>query len=408
MLGALPPFDLELPWWQEAGDVVAAARAHHGVEVSVLRLLEADKPGPPGGHVTYLAEVAGPVPESLRASWPDPSSLGSSSGGSSSLGSSAGAPSAGSSVLRFDGEGAGRASLRAPWARPGGPAASVTWALAQLGRDDAVAVQQRTWNLSAIWRIDAGGAPIAWIKQVPAFFAHEPAVLRLLSAAVPGLTPALLATGDAGRMLLAHIPGEDRYGADAAFRAEVGRDFHRVQEHFAARVPDLIAAGVPDRRRPYDRFARVAAPWLDTIDGLAELLDELPARLAAIEACGMPDTLAHCDLHPGNVRESPEGRVIVDWGDSSVAHPAYDILRLTEELPELDAAELLDQWADRWRRTAPGCDPHAAAALLRPVAALRAAATYQDFLDNIEDSERPYHEADVPERLAAAVAAAGF
>ena len=387
VLGALPPFELELPWWQEASDVVAAARLHHGVEVSVLRLLGADRPAPPGGHVTYLAQVASPVDVPL-----DP------------LPSSPSAPD--SSLLRLDDDLRRPASLRAPWAVPGGPAASVSWALEQLGRDDAVAVQQRTWNLSAIWRLDAGGGPIAWIKQVPGFFAHEAAVLRLLSAAAPGLTPALLAAGDAGRMLLAHIPGEDRYGADAGFCAEVARDFHAVQEHFATRVPELLAAGVPDHRRPYDRFARVAAPWLDTIDGLADLLDELPARLAAVEACGMPDTLAHCDLHPGNVRESAAGRVIVDWGDSSVAHPAYDILRLTEGLAQPDAAALIDEWAGRWRRTAPGCDPGTAVELMRPVAALRAAATYQKFLDHIEDSERPYHEVDVPDRLAAAVTAA--
>lgn len=41
VLGALPPFDVELPWWQEVGDVVAAARARYGVDVQVLRLLSA-------------------------------------------------------------------------------------------------------------------------------------------------------------------------------------------------------------------------------------------------------------------------------------------------------------------------------------------------------------------------------
>jgi hypothetical protein len=372
VLGALPPFDVELPWWQEAGDVVAAARARHGLDVQVLRLLGADRPAPPGGRVSYLAQVSAPPATVLRPAdvdlTPEP--------------------------------------RRAPYAVPGGPARSVAWALRRLGRPGAVAVQQRTWNLSAIWRLDAGGAPVAWLKQVPLMFAHEANVLPLVDGFAPGLVPRLLAAGEAGRMLLAHVPGEDRYGAGAGFRAAVARDFHPVQRYFAGRIGELLAAGVPDRRFDIARFAGVAAPFVDVIDGLGELIDELAERLVAVDVCGLPDTLVHGDLHPGNVRSDGSVRAILDWGDSTVAHPAYDILRLTEGLPAVEAAELVAAWAARWREAVPGSDPERAVALLRPVAELRAAAAYGDFLDRIEPAERPYHEADVPDRLAAAVAVA--
>ncbi|MEV6595918.1 aminoglycoside phosphotransferase family protein [Actinoplanes sp. NPDC051346] len=372
VLGALPPFEVALPWWQEIADVVEAARVRHGLRVTVLRLLAAGEPAPPGGPVTYLAQVCEPVEVPLK-----PYELGSQ-------------PS----------------PLRAPWAVPGGPDASLRWAFGQLGRDDIVASQQRTWNLSGIWRLDADGEPVAWLKEVPTFFAHEAPVLRLVAETAPGLVPVLLAADDAGRTLLAHVPGEDRYGAGASFCAEVARDFHPVQVRFATRVRELLAAGVPDGRPCLDRLARVAAPWRDTVEGLDELMEELPARLAAVDACGLPDTLVHGDLHPGNVRESTAGRVILDWGDATVANPAYDILRLAEDLPEQRAAALIGEWAGWWREAVPDCDPETAAALIRPVAQLRAAAAYQDFLDRIEESERPYHEADVPQRLTAAVAAA--
>src|SRR6185369_5325274 len=53
--------------------------------------------------------------------------------------------------------------LRSPYARPGGPAATVRWAeqvLAERGRPLRTAHQIRTWNLSAIWRLDtAAPAP---------------------------------------------------------------------------------------------------------------------------------------------------------------------------------------------------------------------------------------------------------
>ncbi|WP_305786840.1 phosphotransferase family protein [Symbioplanes lichenis] len=376
VLGALPSFEVGLPWWQEASDVVEAARLKHGVTVTVLRLLAADRPAPPGGEVVYLAQAHGDIGVSLEPF---------------------------ESVTAVGPADLAPEPLRAPWAVPGGPDASVAWALEALGPGDTVAVQQRTWNLSSLWRIDMAGRPVAWLKQVPWFFAHEPAVLRLLDGVAHGLVPEVLAVGEAGRSVLAHVPGEDRYDSGAELCATVAREFHPVQVEFAGRTGDLLAAGVPDRRREGDRFARVAEPWLDSIDGLTDLVDELPARLAAIEACGVPDTLVHGDLHGGNVRATATSRVIVDWGDSVVGHPAFDILRLTDGLPE--QPRLLAEWAARWRESVPGCDPGTALALYRPVAALRSATIYQDFLDHIEPSERPYHESDVPDRLRAAVAA---
>jgi hypothetical protein len=95
--------------------------------------------------------------------------------------------------------------------------------------------------------------------------------------------------------------------------------------------------------------------------------------------------------------------VIIDWGDAVVAHPGFDILRLTEGLPAPDAAALIAGWAAWWRAAVPGCDPERAAALLVPVARLRAAVQYAEFLARIEPSEHPYHAADVPDRLSAAV-----
>jgi hypothetical protein len=372
-LGALAPFQVSTPWWQEVAEVVATA----GSGVQVLRLLHADRPAPPGGHVTYLAQTTAapgglkPVDVDLA---PHPN--------------------------------------RTAYARPGGPAESIAWAvdaLAALGTPGATAHQQRTWNLSAIWRLDADGVPVAWLKQVPSFFAHEPAALGLVAGVAPGLVPPLLAAGADGRMLLAHAPGADRYGAGAELCAAIGAAFHPVQEHFVGHLDELTAAGVPDRRmdRPeaVRRFAAVAEPYYPAIDGLRELIGDLPRRFAEIARCGLPDTLVHGDLHPGNVRTDDDGRLtIMDWGDCTIGHPALDILRLTGDLD--DPAPLLADWAGRWRLAVPGSDPLRAAELVRPVASLRAAVAYAGFVAAIEPAERPYHAADVPARLADAVTAA--
>ena len=393
LLGALPAFDVESPWWQDVAQLIPAAKARHGVDVQILRVLHGvgvDRPAA-GGEVTYLAEVSGSPEVALSATEVDLSPQG----------------------------------LRAAYARPGGPAMSIGWgisALEALGTPGATASQQRTWNLSAIWRFDAAGAPVAWLTQVPRFFWHEPAVLGLVSGVAPGLVPPLLAAGDArlsertersegherrlkgqGRMLLAHVPGEDGYGAGAGVCADVAIAFHPVQAHFAGRADELLAAGLPDRRLSVEPFVRAAAPYYDRIDGLRGLVDALPDRLARVAACGLPDTLVHGDLHPGNTRVGLRAPVIMDWGDATVSHPAYDILRLTESLPAADAEALVAAWALRWRVSAPGSDPARAVELMRPVAHLRSAVIYTDFIAAIEPAEHIYHCDDIPAALNAAV-----
>jgi hypothetical protein len=366
VLGALPPVAVELPWWQSAADVVEAVRLSYGLDVTILRLLHAERPAPPGGAVTYLAQASlapanGLAPARVRLS-DDP--------------------------------------RRAAYARPGGPQASLRWALSALPVTITGAAQQRTWNLSSIWRLDTPTGP-AWLKEVPPFFAHEPAVLGWLAEqGHADLVPRLLAS-DGGRMLLAHIAGEDRYGAPLPIRDAIAERMHRIQVQSLVQVDRLLDLGVPDRRPATLAPLLTRVATTAGVPGLDDLLADLPSLLVEIQECGLPDTLVHGDLHPGNVRGS---LVLIDWGDSVVGHPAFDILRLTEDLPPASAQVLIDAWVSRWRSDVPGCDPVRALALMRPVAALIYAAVYAGFLDNIEPAEHPYHRDDVPAYLRRAAA----
>ncbi|MBU8859086.1 MULTISPECIES: aminoglycoside phosphotransferase family protein [unclassified Micromonospora] len=382
-LGALPPFGVPEPWWQEVGSIVAEVRQRHGLEVAVLRLLDADRPAPPGGHVRYLAQVvaapAVPLEPAVGALGvpPEPAVVDL-------------APH----------------PLRQPWAEAGGPARSIAWAtgeLRRLGRRVAAVAQQRTWNLSAIWRLDTDQGP-TWLKQLPPFAHHEPTVLTFPGELVDG--PVVLAADREGRMLLADVPGEDRYGAGERERAAIAAGHHAVQLRACGVVDELVAAGVPDLRG-----ARLAA-WIremlagHDVPAAAGLLDGLDHRLRQVVDCGLPDTLVHGDLHPGNVRGDDRHRTVIDWADSFVGHPAFDILRLTEDVDADAAARLVDAWARRWRTDVPGSDPRRAVDLLRPVAPLRQAAVYAMFLAAIEPGEHPYHVHDVPAASARAAAVA--
>src|SRR5262245_10177664 len=113
LLGVLEPFVVKTPGWQQVAGVIAVARGLTGFQVNVLRLLTADQVKPPGGAVTYLAEV-----QSLLLSHLESLSIQPVPAHLVEL------------ALRPEPQ-------RAAWAAPGGPARSVAWArtqLAALGR----------------------------------------------------------------------------------------------------------------------------------------------------------------------------------------------------------------------------------------------------------------------------------
>ena len=59
LLGMLPAFTVDDPWWPEVHPVVAAAHERFGAEVVVLRMLDVVSETRNGGDVTYLAELVG-------------------------------------------------------------------------------------------------------------------------------------------------------------------------------------------------------------------------------------------------------------------------------------------------------------------------------------------------------------
>lgn len=373
VVGMLPPLELSCPFWQESADVVLEARARFKVQVVVLRLLGADPSRRAGGVVSYVAELCSeasdvellPVSEALRET-----------------------------AQRRD-------PKRMPWAEPGGPSRSLAWATAALGlgeRGELRAVQQRSWNLSSLWRLETTAhASAIWLKQVPHFMKHESKVLGWLSGAVPGAGPTVLAADDSGRILLAHVPGEDLYGAPVAMRQLILERLHEVQCAGAAAVDELIELGAPDLRgskRAAD-IARKLVAWSPNYPGLAELLQGLDHHLARLEECGLPATLVHADNHPGNARWSGADVKLLDWGESFVGHPVTDIIGLIQDLPPAEAAPLLESWCSGWKAFAPGSRPEPALESARFIAAMHGAATYAHFLQEIEQSEWPYHREDV-------------
>jgi aminoglycoside phosphotransferase (APT) family kinase protein len=190
-----------------------------------------------------------------------------------------------------------------------------------------------------------------------------------------------------------------------------------VQASLVDDVEHVMALGGRDRRAvalPTDaedvigRTEVRAALTAAELTALESLLTDLPHRLDDIAACGLPDTVLHGDMHPGNWRREGDRLTLLDWGDVGVGNPMVDQRAFVERLADPALRERISGlWAALWAQLVPGSDPARAAYLLGPVAQLAAAATYQRFLDHIEATERVYHALDPVDRLRAAIAADG-
>ncbi|SER89429.1 phosphotransferase family protein [Lentzea albida] len=256
-------------------------------------------------------------------------------------------------------EPAADAPHRLPWARLGGPSELVAWADEHVERTGPP-VQVKSWNLSSVHRLPTANGD-AWLKTVPPFFADEGEVIRMVAAHDPGLVPEVIASAPR-RVLLAGAAGQACWDPRPEHVEEVVPRWVAVQ-HALAGEPRLKPCVVP------------------------------------MPDFGLPDTLVHGDFHPGNWFDSG---VVIDWSDVVWGHPALDAGRLIEFCrPEL--GDLIRRvWSEAWLRHRPDSRPLEALDTARRASHLLLAVQYQEFLDNIEDSEHVYHRDDPARELRAA------
>ena len=382
-LGAAGPFPVSVPWWSEVEPVVAYLREALDVPVLVLRLLlvEGGKGGR-DGHVTYhVAAFRRPAPELLAGRPVDQAAL------------------------------AGPEELPSPWARVEGIREVLSWASGILGtagrRVTGPAVQRKTWNLAALFRLPTGEGPV-WLKTTPRFAADEAGVIAAFAHLDPALVPPVIGAGQR-RVLLEHLPGEDCWDASPQLITSAVQRLAATQAKLANH-PASLPPGLPDRRT--QSIARQIRALLD-----GPVAGELTAREVAaargllnpfplLDECGLPDTIVHGDFHPGNWRSDGGPPVIVDFADAHVGNPVLDGLRAYDFLPAGKRPAAARAWIDAWASFIPGCEPARALRIAEPLAHLTYAVRYQEFLDGIEPSERIYHRGDPAAAVRAALRSA--
>ena len=347
VLGSLPPFEAATPWWQDIGPVVDGARERFAVDVTVLRLLRADRPHPPGGAVTYLAE-----PDRGRLRRPGP-------------GVGALAPWAGD--LPDD-------PLRQTWARPGGPDADLAWAdtvLAAIGRPRVGGHSRSARGTS---RACGGSRPPAARRGSRSSRRSSRTRARCSTRSRAGRWPSLACSGATARgRCSTRCPATTATTPRSPNGSRMVDGLVRLQAAWSTRTAELLGLGLPDWRGPAltGAIAALVERERDGLDGrdratLGAFVADLPARFAALAACGLPDTLVHGDFHPGNVRGDGTTMTLLDWGDAGVGHPLLDQPAFLAVIDDADVDAVATRWAAAWRSAVPDRSPSAPRPSSRP------------------------------------------
>jgi Ser/Thr protein kinase RdoA (MazF antagonist) len=168
----------------------------------------------------------------------------------------------------------------------------------------------------------------------------------------------------------------------ATAQARIGQPPHAIPdrrpETLAAAVRDLLDGPVGTELSPGELRAARSLQW----------------RWEMLADCGLPDTVVHGDFHPGNWRRGDGAPVILDFADAHLGNPVLDGLRVIDYLPAGRRRTAASAWIAAWTTAVPRSRPAAALRIAEPLAHLAYAVRYQEFLDNIEPSERVYHLGD--------------
>ena len=269
-----------------------------------------------------------------------------------------------------------------PWEHPDWLEQATAWIHAQLeaqGTDITGPIEilhQRPWSTLA--RLSTTNGTVYFKAPAPAY-PYEAALTQALARWRPDCTVPVLAvdldqgwllTADAGTTLrdIGRTPGQVEHWLKVLpLCAE-------LQIEMAARVPELLALGMPDRRLSI--LPQLYAQLLEDSDNLRvglepgltpeefQRLRDLQPGVAGLceqlASAGLPETLTHEEVHDGNVLVNGRRYIFIDWSDSSVAHPFFTMLvtiraaahrlELAEEGPEM--IRLRDAYLEPWTRFA--------------------------------------------------------
>lgn len=252
---------------------------------------------------------------------------------------------------------------RPAWLNPGWLPQAVSWideqlAGRELARSGEVAVIKR-WCLSCILRVPvpAGDFYFKATVDLP-LFVNEPILSDFLGQRYPQAVVRPVAIEPEKRwMLLPDFGPLIGWDVPAGAQEAMLRDFAALQQQAAQEPHTLRQMGCLDRGLPH-LMAQIE-PFFQELSQTnflsPELMGQLWQRTNQLQAIcqelgqfNIPHTLAHGDLHLGNVAGRGGQHTFFDWTDACLSHPFLDLLTIHTAKPPESKTHLRDFYLALW------------------------------------------------------------
>ena len=200
-------------------------------------------------------------------------------------------------------------------------------------------------------------------------FRAEAVITQTLAGLFPDRIPLILASHpDEGWLLMDDFGGVLRGVDDLPLRERPMSLIAEMHRACTGRVDELLSLGFADRRL---NVLRSQLDWLfddpiviadtpaEPLARIKRLAPRFQALCDELAGCGVPETMIHGDLHPGNVALK-DGRItIFDWTDGAIAHPFLDLVTYLPDHPigDVSADEACDRLRELYLATWVDCAP---------------------------------------------------
>jgi hypothetical protein len=189
--------------------------------------------------------------------------------------------------------------------------------------------------------------PALWFKAVGEPNQREFTVTCLLAQLFPEYLPRILGrrpdwnawlSREAPGRLLSDVQEQVVWEQAAASLAKLQiQSIDRGSQILGSGARDLGSAALAKLIRPFlsvagqlmERQTKVPPPILDCKD-LSALADSLQMAVDSTKARGIPETIGHLDLNPGNIVASENRCAFLDWAEAYIGNPLFSLEYLLE------------------------------------------------------------------------------
>lgn len=212
----------------------------------------------------------------------------------------------------------------------------------------------RPW--STVMRVPVAGG-VTWFKACAQVQAFEPRLTAGLFARWPERVTKVLAVDEARRWLLLGDAGIAvmELGNPPEAWLEALPSYAELQKGEMAYALDHVAHGVPDLRvaalpAGYERLLGTELPLArNHVNRLRDYAPRFAEHCTALAELGIQESVQHDDLHMANLYTDGGRLRVLDWGDSSIAHPFFSLVVTFRFLEEFNHLAPGDPWFRRLR-----------------------------------------------------------